>query len=565
MKTILTLIFTLNTIILFAQTEIEPIVPNDCKLYRKTNINFQPFSVVRDTTAPEIHQETNQEPDTQYYSLNKLIPDTRLIYFVHGLGGNDKSWDAVDDAHTNQFVYTPLRVDYEEHQRDFDEASFEVYNEMNRLRLSALNVNGQTMETEKPYAIGHSQGGLVLRDMDRKYEQNYDAHFKQENRQFYGLITFCTPHTGAKIATSQEELRALSADFSKYLGNAVLKNQVAKFSLKYPFLSKHLQKLSTSASSLVESLATDLIPTGINIMSKGQQAPMTNQYAVNASFLKNELNFSNDQLPKALFYAKETDPILFKIATFMVGPSASDFVHYDRFGANDDMQIANGVNELRAKLIADKTSHEATVEKLKKKINRTNIPIIGLGYLLTVKSKRNQLKIHEEAIEAESDAIAFIEQVNKMYKVIIGSLKVNPFGSKVKTGYWCVTDQKIINIKLPFAIKRDVIIDIKHKVDTKDQCTGIKTVPIYENRIIEYPSDAVLTVESQTAFPGCHDRYKHELNEVSVYDSNGQLIGVKTEGAVNHIQMLNCTQTDEALRRIYEGRGVPEFFRLREK
>ena len=92
----------------------------------------------------------------------------------------------------------------------------------------------------------------------------------------------------------------------------------------------------------------------------------------------------------------------------MVGPSASDFVHYPRFGANDDQQIEKGVNELRAKLIADIKSHQKEAEKIRKKIDRTNIPIVGLAYLLTKQSKLNQLQIQEEAIVAEVEAVEFI-------------------------------------------------------------------------------------------------------------------------------------------------------------
>ncbi|MCO4819992.1 MAG: hypothetical protein KC517_10250 [Bacteroidetes bacterium] len=380
---------------------------NPCNLDSVFDHTFHRFVFTTDTA---VYQDSNAIPTDPipYKAHNKADYDTRLIYFVHGLGGNDKSWDAVDDAHMDEYVYTPLRVDYETHQRDFKEASFEVYNEMNKLRLSALYNNNKTLTTDKPYAIGHSQGGLVLRDMDRKYETNYDAHFNKGNRQFHGLITFCTPHLGDRIAISQAELSKLSADFSYIIGNAALKKQVAKFSVKAPFFSKQLQKLSTSGSLLLESLSTNLIVDGISTMSKGQQAPMTQQYGPQAHYVTQTMNYSNMDIPKALFYAEESDPILFKIATYMVGPSASDFVHYPRFGANDDQQIEKGVNELRAKLIADIKSHQKEAEKIRKKIDRTNIPIVGLAYLLTKQSKLNQLQIQEEAIVAEVEAVEFI-------------------------------------------------------------------------------------------------------------------------------------------------------------
>jgi pimeloyl-ACP methyl ester carboxylesterase len=413
-----------------------------CELTPQFTIPFSSITISKDTIGWFTDTCTYPPDETPYKNHNKAESDTRLIYFVHGLGGDNRSWDAVDDAHTSEYTYTPLRVDYKEHQRDFDEASYEVYTEMNRLRLSALYNNDRVLTTDKPYAIGHSQGGLVLRDMDQKFKQDYDAHFQEDHRQFHGIITFCTPHLGTRTATSQAELSKLSADFSYLIGNATLKDQVAKFSLKVPFLSKKLQQLSTSASLLVESLSTGLIVDGINIMSKGQQAPMTKQYGEFAPYVHQTMNFSNPNTPKALFYAEESDPILFRIATYILGPGASDFVHYPRFGANDDKQIEKGINELRAKLLSDIVSHRKEAEKLRKKINRTNIPVIGLAFLLTKKTKLDQLKLQEDAITAEAEAVAFIEKVNTMYKTIIGAADVRRLFKREVVGYWCITGTK---------------------------------------------------------------------------------------------------------------------------
>jgi len=328
---------------------------------------------------------------------------------------------------------------------------------------------------------------------------------------------------------------------------------------------KKLKKLSTSGSLLLESLSTNLIVDGINTMSKGQQAPMTQQYGPNAKYVTHTMNYSNVNMPKALFYAEESDPILFKIATYMIGPSASDFVHYSRFGANDDQQIEKGVNELRGKLLADIKLHQKEAEKIRKKINRTNIPIVGLAYLLTKKSKLNQLQIQEEAIVAEKEAVEFIEKVNLMYKTIIGAIDIRRLFKREIDGYWCVTGSKKIKKTLPYKGKTTFSIDIKHRVASRDLCDGNLTIPIYKNVSVEQSTGAVLSVKSQKGFPGCHDRYKLLLNEVREYNSNNAFIGVRQQSDVNHIQMLNCWQTDEALRRIYEGRGVPVFFKLREK
>lgn len=505
------------------------------------------------------------EGESSDKKLGKADYDTRLIYFVHGLGGNDKSWDAVDDAHTNEFVYTPLRVDYEAHQRDFDEASYEVYLEMNRLRLEALYANGQVLTTDKPYAIGHSQGGLVLRDMDHKFRTNYDAHFKEDNRQFYGIVTFGTPHLGARIAVSQNELAKLGSDFSYYLGNAAIKNEIAKFSVKLPFFSNKLTSFSQSASQLFLSLSDGFIEDGIRLLSKGQQAPMAQQYGPNSSYIKQHQNISNTNTAKALFYGIESDPLLFKIATYMIGPGASDFVHYPRFGANDDMNIAHNMNEVKGKLQADIGEHKKELEKLKKRLNYTNIPIVGMGFLLTKQSKLNKIQLQEEAIQAEEDAISFINKANGMYKTIIGAVDIRRLFSRKLTGYWCVTSSIKVNISPSWLPPNYITVTQKHRITDKNLCDGNQVIPIYETPSVEEATDAVVPISSQMGFPGCLPQHKHLMNEVRIYKADGSFSHIAIKSDVNHIQMINCSQTDEALRRVYEGRGVPQFFKLTEK
>jgi len=510
-------------------------------------------------TATHGSQQPTDLPDT--WKHQKSSKDTRLVYFVHGLGGSELSWDAVDDAHTSEYVYTPVRVDYEHHQRDFNEASLAVYLDMNKLRAEALSGANGTLSTDKPYAIGHSQGGLVLRDMDMKYSSNYDQLFTETNRQFHGIITFGTPHGGASIATAQNELSQLADDFSTILGNAVIKGELADLTVKYPFLAKSLNSISTSAEALVDELGSTFITEGIKTLSKGQQAPMTKQYTPESNYLNNTLDFSNPSTPKALFYGRESDPLLFKIATYMIGPAASDFVAYERFGANDDQAIAENIKQIRANLKVDAINHQRQVQEITKRLNRTNIPVVGLLFLPARKNKLEQLYVHQQAIAAENQAISFIEKVNPMYKRIVG-IGVSP-ANQVKriTGYWCITGNRIVigSDNNPFEHP------IKHWVKDKSLCEGEIAIPIYQNATPDRFSDAVVLESSQKAFPGCPERYKNMMDEYRMYDEHGNLVTIKQQGDVNHIQMLNCNQTEEALRRIYEGRGVPSFFKLEKK
>lgn len=466
-------------------------------------------------------------------TANGESADTRLIYFLHGLGGNNLSWDAVDDAHMHLFKYMPVKPDYEFHQRDFHEASYEVSLDMDDERRDALK--NESITTDPPYVIAHSQGGLVARDMDRKFFTGFSTRFQEKNRQFYGLVTFGTPHLGARIAVANTELLDFSSQMCDALTNSFLRQELATFTLKAPIYLKVIDRLEQSVSMFNAILCDDLVVTGIDLLSKGQQAKITQHYGPTSAYLKGLNQFSNPNLAKAAFYGVEEDPILWRLATYLVGADPHDQVKFDRFGANLDDSIARNMDDLRLKLKAMRLDREGDLDDLLYRRSKT---------WFRKRLLDKQITIVRATIKAHSNGIMFIHKSNDMYKSIIGAID-NTTTKKVIAFYACRSNTSN-RVKL---------------VANPTQCTNGIAVPIYRYRSFPHPSDGVVLARSQQQFPGCHPMHIHPLNEVMNYSGDGWT-RQKVKEAVNHMQMRNCLQTDAALRRIYTGNGVPRFFKL---
>lgn len=458
--------------------------------------------------------------------------ETRLIYFLHGLGGNHLSWDAVDDAHMHLFKYMPVKPDYEFHQRDFHEASYEVSLDMDDERRDALR--NESITTDPPYVIAHSQGGLVARDMDRKFALNFSTRFNEVNRQFYGLVTFGTPHLGARIAVSEQELLDFSSELCRTLTNSILRQELANASLKTPVYLKLIDRLEWSIPMFNTILCDDLVETGVDLLSKGQQARITEHYGPSAPYLNSLNQFYNPQLAKAAFYGVEEDPILWRLATYLVGSDPHDQVKFDRFGANQDDSIARNMDDLRQKLIVRRFDKEDELDDLLYRRSKT---------WFFRRKLDQQISLVRNALKAHSDAIDFIYNSNDLYKVIIGA--TDHTTTKKTLVYYACWSNSGTRVRL---------------ISDPSQCNGT-AVPIYRYINYPHPSDGVVLASSQQQFPGCHPMHIHPMNEVVIHGGDGWTTHT-VKNAVNHMQMRNCLQTDAALRRIYTGNGVPRFFKL---
>ena len=128
--------------------------------------------------------------------------EDRFIYFVHGIGGNQYCWNRAIVS-TQSGVYSPNGKDFSfasrkvqskglvyDQTNSFPEAAQSLYEAMMQINITPIN-----HDRTKDFVIAHSQGGLVVRTLDRKMHDPMSGL----SRTFGGIVTFGTPHGGAAV------------------------------------------------------------------------------------------------------------------------------------------------------------------------------------------------------------------------------------------------------------------------------------------------------------------------------------------------------------------------------
>ena len=582
MKKYILFIIALFSIGTYSFAQFDPIadelIPSDmepCQLNKNTEIK-DCFKTKLDSNWRDINLTTIAEDDVSKYKKKKLDDTLRLVYFLHGLGGNRGSWSAVHDAHLSDYKYFPYRLDYSEgwesggsNQRDFQLASEVTQQDMDEGRSRFLNRLGtQGTEVGLPYVIAHSQGGLVARDLDMKYATGMYPILDSTDRRFWGMVTVGSPHAGALIAINQEAMDALGADLANKLIRPYQKSLLNDINLKIPFYSKRLNSLYNTADKLVYEVSTFLADSLLQMVTKEKRDPITRQYGPNSTYLNDTLNHSTPDIAKAAFYGIEDDPVLWRIATYMVGKDPSE---YNTYQANNDGDLGQNMEDLRLKFIAEAYSTSIQIKNHNSRLAKCKWwkPWKCMGNK-NLRQERDSLIVEKEAWEVASD---FLGKANLSYKVIIGGVDPNKMYSVDTVGWKCTKTTVVQShfISVPPIIETKIVTDPadcnwgvspgQHGPLGSGHYISFSTEPIIEKILVEIPTDATVTVPSQKALPGCDIRFVKEMNEVLDHQ-NPSWDRVIIRSGVNHMQQRNCDQTDAMLRRIYEGYGTPSFFTL---
>jgi triacylglycerol esterase/lipase EstA (alpha/beta hydrolase family) len=563
MKKIIITIFILFTISSsYAQFDtiyVETNYNDTCRLWKNVEVKKR-YKLELDTSWRDIDLTTLTKDDTTRYLQKKTDDTLRLVYFLHGLGGNRGSWSAVHDAHISDYKYFPYRLDYSEgweaggsNQRDFQLASEVTQQDMDEGRTKFLQRVGSVgSEVGLPYVIGHSQGGLVARDLDMKYATGIYPLLDSTDRRFWGMVTVGTPNAGALIAVNHDAMDAFAADLLYKLAAPQTLNLLNNINLKIPFYSKRFNGLYTTANNLVSDVSNFLGNDLLAMVTKAKRDPITRQYGPNSSYLLDTLNHSTPHIAKAAFYGIEQDPVLWRIATYMIGKETSE---YSTFGANDDDAMGENMKDLRLKYIAEAYSTSIQIKNHKSRIAKCKWwkPWKCVGR----KNLEKEVERFEEEEEAWNEGADFLFKADVIYKVNLGAVDPSNMYRQDTVAWMCTKIvREVVNRGGP-----PVTRIVKKRVASPNDCDGHYVSPIVEDVLIEIPTDATVTVPSQKALPGCISDYVHEMNEVLDHqkpDWNKVII----RSGVNHMQERNSDQTDAMLRRIYEGRDTPLFFRL---
>jgi pimeloyl-ACP methyl ester carboxylesterase len=165
-------------------------------------------------TFTQISHYTPDEPDTSLPMPPITTLDTneyKLVYWIHGIGGNVDSWnrtrEATEDQTGHPIVGYPerktigLTVDYS-NQQTLTMIGLSRWVNNNQIK-SFINNNGlDTVDHDRSFAITHSMGGIVARGMRHNH---LNMTLPVDSMKFGGMATFGAPHGGAQIINSIQQ------------------------------------------------------------------------------------------------------------------------------------------------------------------------------------------------------------------------------------------------------------------------------------------------------------------------------------------------------------------------
>lgn len=269
--------------------------------------------------------------------------DKRIIYWIHGLGGSTDSWVRPAEVTAYQSPgnkipgYPPRKVESLNLTYSQFTLSGAGYNLHTKLVTAgdALCAANKITDKSTNFIIAHSQGGLVSRAADKYYA---DQGIEEE-RRFGGIVTFGSPHLGARILNNQDLHAPMINEGCEALADGPVKAKVYATTL-IPFFGYPIaDKLSDIGDKVCNFLTQAILPT----MIEGQQQPITSDYKVGAPALE-ELNGYESTLPRVACFGEEKDPVAWRqMYSFYVKKP----VEFPVFEANQDDLLVNKVGDLR--------------------------------------------------------------------------------------------------------------------------------------------------------------------------------------------------------------------------
>jgi pimeloyl-ACP methyl ester carboxylesterase len=277
----------------------------------------------------------------------------RVIFWLHGLGGDEFSWERA--ANATQAQISPifparkaicLRPHYG--QWDLSNAGVDLQNYL--IGNDLFTTNGNPFVNN--FLIAHSQGGPVSRKLDMMYT---NGTFATTDRRIGGIVTFGSPHRGAQIINNIPLLQTFSAEAcSDILAGPVVEKVENTFLLQFFVGAETAQKV---ADEMCNFFGNSLVP----YVFKDALHPITKDYAVGASEIANLTAFQNSPActtPMVAFYGEEDDPIFWRL---MYSFSVDDINSHSAFTADPDQQLVSQADENRAKYYAKREMAHATI------------------------------------------------------------------------------------------------------------------------------------------------------------------------------------------------------------
>jgi triacylglycerol esterase/lipase EstA (alpha/beta hydrolase family) len=375
-----------------------------------TTVLGQPTIVRNNFTPPD----NTPPPQTR-----PLIPHDRIVYWIHGLGGNTDSWAKVAQATQYQAPtqqvpgyparkVTSLPLTYSEFS--LSGAASTLHNTLVTSGDPACVANNITDKTQN-FIIAHSQGGLVSRATDKMY----DELGGQIERRFGGIVTFGTPHAGAMIIKNKDQISSFSSEACKALivGPEAEK---AQNNIVLSFI-QNSQTYQQIRDAICNFIGDKIVP----IAFKDQLKDLSEDYKVGSSALA-DLNGHNSSIPRVAFYGVEEEPVFYRQ---MYSLQVKTPNHFDHFKADDDQYLVDQFNKLLEKYRAKYEHYDNILTSLE----GIGYPcgdiewLFNFNYCFTLRElylKNLPLKL------AWGKGLIWLNSSNRKFKRLIGADKSTP-------------------------------------------------------------------------------------------------------------------------------------------
>jgi hypothetical protein len=382
--------------------------------------------------------------------------------------------------------------------------------------------------------IAHSQGGIVARYLDYQWslcENGFGCKPSLGNRNYYGVVTFATPNAGAHIGLSKHEHYDM---VNKIVNTIVLKplNEGVYNIIEKWLVSDDLaKKINLARANIDTFLKKNMAPA----LLAGLHSPTLDSMVPNTPIINNLTTYPS-RLRRVAFYGVEDAPEVWRIMDMVMNDEPSDV---PLFTANTDEKFIETVERIRKDNLL-----EININQNKIKISKINrVPVYLLGGLviggINHYISHNNVKKLELINQSRQETVDFLNNANTEWRYLIGSYHRDSFDVITDNFY----EVHYLITKITFSNLQNANAFMAHLANEGINSTlqvKVKTIPTRSF----FPSDGVVLVKSQKAFPGVKD------SDTDIMEGN------------NHFQVRNSSETRRVLLRLYEEERYDQFFRL---
>ncbi|HNF69699.1 MAG TPA: hypothetical protein PLL28_10005, partial [Chitinophagales bacterium] len=368
--------------------------------------------------------------------------------------------------------------------------------------------------------IAHSQGGIVSRRVDKMYTT---GEFGFEPRTFGGMVTFGTPHQGAKILNNIEDLQ----DWVGESCEALSAGPVAEAVESSFFLDLFLDPVDYESftEEFCNSVQNQILP----LVMDDYLAGTTSAYSVGAPYLAT-LNTFVPEIPYVCFYGVETQPIFWHTLVHLFpGREPNNTITYGEapFGATNDETAVAFADAMIGKYYGKYTSYNALYEEYNDLLTGFDMATIGcyLSVFCAV-----------DAIIQRDEAAIIRDAYEKGYDWLINA-----------NAAW------------------EGFIGMSELVEDGTTCTCIDWGPLGDLEEDIYPAGPDGSCATEDEDTNCYTTTNyiwqtHDSDGIVVKESAAECLGQVSEGMVftqmpgsNHLSMRNDANTKLKLIHLYDG------------